>query len=172
MLSKLVSVRLHIGKMALNRANEEDGEDFMRDAKHAVMILEGAYDVLTNKLPASWMSVGHEEDGGLSDDDRLTRMEHDAVEEFGDEDEAPQLLVRRQQDSELARNIQQNDAVHIEVSKEHFFYSFLTASSQSPSTHSHHVVMNHRCFAISRAPASTQRNTLPHHPVSTLSEQA
>ena len=87
----------------------------MRDAKHAVMILEGAYDVLTNQLPASWMSVGREEDGALSDDDPLTRMEHDGVE--GDE-----TLLLRHQDAESARRIQQNDSVHIEVCMHQFHY--------------------------------------------------
>lgn len=122
MLSKLVNVRLHLGKMALNRANKEDGEDFMQDAKHAVMILEGAYDVLTSNLPASWMSVGREDGEKLRDDDRLTGMEHDGVEELGGDGEALHFPVQRQQDSELARHIQQNDSVHIEVCVEHLFF--------------------------------------------------
>ena len=139
MLSKLVSIRLQIGKLALKRANAKDGEDFTKDAKHAVMILEGAYDVLTNQLPASWMSAdarAGRKDGGSSDDDPLTRMEHDAGVE-GDED------------SESTR---QNDAVHIEVrlriyarsvirhpSSAFHFCFLLHRTSQNPS-HSHSLV--------------------------------
>jgi len=105
MLSKLVSVRLHIGKLALARANEEDGGGFsLGDAKHAVEMLESAYDVLTNQLPASWMSDDCQ-DGGSLNGDPITRMELDGVE--GDD--------KAGQDIESARHIQQNDSVHIEV---------------------------------------------------------
>ena len=104
MLSKLVSVRLHIGKMALTRANKENGGDFVGNAKYAVMILEGAYDVLTNWLPASWMHA--ELRNETRDGPETVQMEHD-----GEEDDNAQ----NQQDMELTSHTLRNDTMHIEV---------------------------------------------------------
>lgn len=108
MLIKLVNVRLHIGKAALDRANTEDGEDFMQYAKHAVMILESAYDVLTNHLPASWMCIDGAGDAGINCTDSHPRMDHDANIEC---DKAPD---RRQHETD-SRGHEKNDAMHIEV---------------------------------------------------------
>jgi len=108
MLSKLVNVRLHIGKATLHHANTEDGEDFMQQAKHAVMILEGAYDVLTNHLPASWMRIDGAGDAGNTCTDPHTGMDHDT------HIECDEFLDRRQQDTN-SRGHEKNDAMHIEV---------------------------------------------------------